>query len=218
MTEQEQPPAVGPTPDSAAIQAGWQKLTADSLPTVRESAGKWRDGLAALITLVTAGLVVSGPEKASDMPTGWQWGVAAGLVVGMLLVLTGLLLILGVAAGTPKTITVKDFQELGGDRVAIDALQATAGAQRLKIARRLAVPGIVLVLLAVGAWLVSPTKPASSLQVTTVDVIYCGQLSSGDGGVLTLQLKGESQPTNVRYADVQNVAIVDSCPAPRTPR
>ena len=74
--------------------------------------------------------MVSGPDKASDLPTGWQWGIAVGLVGGMLLVLIGLLLILAVAAGTPRTLTLKDFQDLGGDRLARDTLQATAGAQR----------------------------------------------------------------------------------------
>lgn len=217
MTEPEKPPP-GPTPESAASQVEWQKLTADSLTSVRESAGKWRDGLAAQITLVTAGLVVSGPDKIGDLPTSWQWGIASGLVLGMLLVLTGLLLTVAVAAGTPKALTFEDFKKLGGDRVAANALQATVGAERLKLARRLAVPGIVLVLLSIGAWLVSPTKPASSLRVTTADTIYCGELSSGDGGMLTLKLNGESQPTSITYKDVVNAAIVESCPAPRTPR
>jgi len=218
MAEQEQPPTAGPNHESVATQAAWQELTAESLHSVRESASKWRDGLAALITLVTAGLVVSGPDKAGDLPPDWRWGVAGGLVLGMLLVLGGLLLMLAVAAGSPRALTLADFQKLSGDRVAVDALQATASAKRLRLARWLAVPGIILVLLAIGAWLVSPTKAASSVQVTTADAIYCGELSSGDGGVLRMDLEGESQTTAVKYAEVHNIAIVASCTAPRSPR
>lgn len=57
--------------------------------------------------------MVSGPDKADDLKTGWQWGIALGLVGGMLLVLSGLLVILAVAAGTPKTLTLADFEKLG---------------------------------------------------------------------------------------------------------
>ena len=150
MDDQEQPPAGSPDFESVTKQAAWQKFTAESLSSVRESASKWRDGLAALITLVTAGLVISGPDNAGDLPTNWQWTVAGGLVSGMLLVLTGLMLILTVAAGTPKPLTFQEFQELSGDLVAVNALQATAGAKRLRVARWLALPGIILVLLAIG--------------------------------------------------------------------
>ncbi len=218
MAEQEQPPAAGPSQESVATQAAWQELIADSLEGVRQSASKWRDGLAALITLVTAGLVVSGPDKAGDLQTNWRWVVAGGLVLGMLLVLIGLILILSVAAGTPRELTYADFQELSGDKVAVDALQATAGARRLRFARRLALPGIVLMLFAIGTWLVSPTKTTPSLEVTTADTIYCGQLTSGDGGLLKLDLSGEPQPAAIKYADVQNIEIVDSCTIPRSPR
>lgn len=217
MDEPEQPPA-GPTPESVETQAGWQKLTAESLPSVRESAGKWRDGLAALITLVTAGLVVSDPDKLGALPASLRWWVAGGLVGGMLLVLAGLLLSLAVAAGAPKSLTLADFQKLGGDQVAVDALQAAAGAKRLKRAYRLAVPGLILVLLAVGAWLVSPSNTAALLQVTTAATIYCGELTSGDGAAITMALSGESRSTIIKYVDVVNIAIVESCMAPRIPR
>ena len=82
----------------------------------------------------------------------------------------------------------------------------------------MAVPGIFLVLLAIGAWLVSPSNPPFSLEVTTADVTYCGELSSGDRSLLILQLKGESEPVRITYADVRNVAVVDSCSAPRRPQ
>lgn len=214
----EVPPDSGPTPDSLAAQHDWLVLSAASLPQLRASAEKWRDGLAALITLVTAGLVVSGPEKAGDMPAAWQWAVAVGLVGGMLAVLIGLLLSLGVAAGRPEKLTHETFVELGGSKVVIDALEATAGADRLKLARRWAIPGIVAVLLAVGAWLVSPSQPASSLQVTTSREVLCGALKSGDSGSVALELDGESKNAVIRYADVVNIRVVTSCDAARVPR
>ena len=218
MTEQEQAPTSGPTLASTATQAEWERLTAQNLPTVRECAGKWRDGLAALITLVTAGLVVSGPEKAGDLPAAWQWTVGLGLVGGMLATLVGLLLALAAAAGVPTTMTFAEFVDRGGSRVVLETEQATKAATRLRSARRWAIPGIVVVLLAIGVWLVSPTKPGSSLQVTTADTIYCGELSTGDGGMLTMKLKGESQPVKVSFDKIQNLAVVETCKEARSQR
>lgn len=218
MAEQDQPPIAGPSRESIAAQDAWAQLVAASLTSVRESAAKWRDGLAAMMTLVTAGLVVSGPGKLGDVPLGWQWTVAVGLVLGMFLVLAGLLITITVAAGQPKALTFNDFQAHGGNSAALEVREATAGARRLVIARLIAVPGVVLVVLAIGAWLVSPTKAAATLQVTTVDTIYCGELSSGAGGVLKLSLKGELQPATITFADVQDLVVVEECAAPRLVR
>jgi hypothetical protein len=214
----EQPPDSGPTPATIAAQREWLVIAAASLPQVRASAAKWRDGLAALITLVTAGLVVSGPERAGDMPMAWQWGVAAGLVLGMLAVLVGLLTALTVAAGIPEQLTYEQFLQLGGTKAIFDSVEAAAGASRLRIARWWAVPGIVGILLAVGAWLVSPVESASPVQVTTATEVLCGELKSGDQGLVQLKLAGESAPAVIRYGDVVNLDVADKCEAARRPR
>lgn len=213
----EQPPADGPTAASVAIQSQWLELGGQSLTAVRDAAGRWRDGLVALITLVTAGLVISGPEKASDMPPVWQWGVAITLVAGMLAVVISLLVSLDVAAGTPKVITLEEFRRNGG-KALLDLEQAQTGARRLKTARRIAIPGIIAVLLAIGAWLVSPSQAESSLKVTIKTEILCGELKSGDKGKLILALDGESDPVTVAYADVDNMTIVEKCEAARVRR
>lgn len=213
----EQPPAQGPTRESLTMQSQWLELAGQSLTSVRDAAGRWRDGLVALITLVTAGLVISGPDKAGDMPTIWQWGVAIALIGGMAAVVVGLVLSLEVSVGTPTVITLEKFRELGG-KALLDLEAAKSGAQRLKTARRFAIPGIIAVLLAIGAWLVSPTQVGSSLQVTTESEILCGELTGGDQGKITLSLAGESAPATVVYADVDNIRIVEKCDAARVRR
>lgn len=212
MSDAETPPSSGPTPRSIAAQGEWGSLVDQSLPAVRASAGKWRDGLAALITLVTAGLVVSGPDKASDMTGPWRWAVAAGIVGGMLAVLVGLLNALVVAAGKPRRLTFEQFLASGGSARSIEADEAIDGARRLRNARRWAVPGIVAVLLAIGAWIVSPTStPKPGLQVTTSTEVVCGALTSADHSTLVLQLKGESLPVSIRFTDVVNASVVTTC-------
>lgn len=214
----ERPPAQGPSRDSVTAQSEWRELAAQSLTVVRDAAGRWRDGLVALITLVTAGLVVSGPDKAGDMPTIWQWGVAITLIGGMVAVVIGLLLTLEVAAGTPKVITLEEFRQQGG-KGQLDLERAQSGAQRLRTARRVAIPGIIAVLLAIGAWLVSPTQAeSSSLEVTTKTEILCGELTGGDQGKITLTLAGESAPATIPYTDVDNLHVVEKCDTARARR
>lgn len=218
MGDDEKPPASGPTGQSVAAQAEWRQLTSQSLKDVRASAGKWRDGLAALITLLTAGLVVSGPNQAQTMPTGWRSAVALLLIGGMLAVLVGLLKALAVAAGKPRRLTYEAFVAQGGSADAIEIAEALEGGKELRIARFWAVPGIVAVLAALGLWIVSPGQDQPKLQVTTRNEVLCGTLIGARSGMLVLELDGEKVPVSIPPARVLGASVVNKCDAARTLR
>lgn len=68
---EEQPPGDRPHPPaSVGARQPWNEMAAESLPAVQASAGKWRDGLAALITLVTAAKWCSTSIVPRPAPTG----------------------------------------------------------------------------------------------------------------------------------------------------
>ena len=137
----------------------------------------------------------------------------------MLAVLVGLLNALVVAAGKPRHLTFEEFLAGGGSARSIDADEAIDGANRLRNARRWAVPGIVAVLLGIGTWIVSPTStPKPGLQVTTDTEVVCGALTSADHSILVLQINGESRPVSIRFADVVNASVVTTCEAARIRR
>ena len=215
----EQPPASGPDAGSCARQDEWRALQVDSLKTIRASAEKWRDGLGALVAIVTGGLVISGPDKASDLDRPWQLGVAGGLTLGVLAVVIGLLNTLGVAAGKTTTITWPEFLKAGGTRADLEANAAISEAGTLRVARRFAASGIVLILAAVGAWLIAPApSDTPQIQITTRTEILCGKLVSGDDGQFVLDLKGEKNKVTLKFADVVNVAPTTTCEQARISR
>lgn len=219
MSDLEQPPASGPTPESVRMQEEWRLSQAGALPLVRASAEKWRSGLLGLITLITAGLVVAGPEKAMDMAVGWRWIVVAGLFIGMLLVLVGLLRALRAAAGSPAPVTFEEFIAMGGDRDLIDAAEARRATLQLASSRRWAVSGIVVFLVSLGAWMISPTSSeASFIEVTTADEVLCGELKSGDRGKVWLTLEGESHVVAVELTRVKNLRVRSTCENSRASR
>lgn len=219
MAELEQPPSSGPTPESLRAQQEWVLQQAESLPLVRASAEKWRNGLLGLFTLVTTGLVVAGPEKTNDMVDIWRWGVTGGLLGGLLAVVVGLLLALGAAAGKPARMTFEDFVAAGGDRQLIDAGEAGAAVSTLAKSRLWSVVGIFLLLISLGVWMVSPTPESTSrVEVTTPDEVLCGELKSGDQGHVRLELEGESQPAVVPFSQVDNLRVVGACDVARLPR
>ena len=67
-------PAAAPSKADLDERDRYARLTAESLGTVRGSAQAWRNGLAAFITLVTAGVVIQGRDTTS--------GLSGGIVVG----------------------------------------------------------------------------------------------------------------------------------------
>jgi hypothetical protein len=65
-------PLAGPTAGNLQDQTLWEQLSGQSLTATQAAADKWRTGLAAFVTLATGGLLLKGPEAASDVTTGWR--------------------------------------------------------------------------------------------------------------------------------------------------
>ena len=69
-------PTRAPTPDQIADRERWEAMTSASLSSVQAAAEKWRTGLAAFVTLITGGLLIKGPQAASDLVEGGRQLVA----------------------------------------------------------------------------------------------------------------------------------------------
>ncbi|MGG5259079.1 hypothetical protein [Phycicoccus avicenniae] len=219
MSAQFNRPSGPPTQASSSVQTQWQQLTVQSLPRVRESATKWRDGLAALVTLITAGLVVSGPEKVSDVDEAWRPWLTGTLIGGLVATTVGLLFALRAVAGQPKALTFEEFADKWGSQNALAAADAERARRDLRWAARFAVPGLFALIAGVGLWLLSPTGSATSaVEVTSSTERLCGELKSADDQQVRLTVDGESKVTEVKFADVQNMRLVKECDTGRQTR
>lgn len=198
-----------PTPADVADRAAYDQLVDSALADVRSSAEKWRTGLAALVTVTTTALLVSGPANASDLATPLRYLVVGALAAGLALAVIGLWLALTAASGVPTLSTYHDLRHHYLSVPQYRTHLATKAAKLLNVARWVVAASLAAFLIGMVSWWLAPT--GSRVSVVTTDETVCGQLKSGDNQTLRVSVAGESEPRSIPFADVRNVATVSGC-------
>lgn len=207
-------PSAGPTAASVRDMTQWQELSEQSLASTQAAADRWRTGLAAFVTLATGGLLLKGPEAASDVTTGWRIALTILALGGLLAAIAGLWLALQAAAGTPAKLDLTEVvARYGGVRQFEVAAALTASAQ-LRLARFVIAGSLLLFVAAIGTWWWAPPKPAQPpalISITTPGGTVCGTLISADSGTFAVQRANTSGQVPVPFGTASNVQIVASC-------
>ena len=193
-------------------------LLAESLQGVRDSAEKWRSGLAGLVSLVTAGLLLKGPEAAHDLTVSWR-GILTVLAGGGLAAATfGLWCSLRAAAGVPTNERLEDIVAEYGSVESFEAALTLRAAGDLRKSRHALKIALSLLGLAVVAWWWADEAPSSPPARVAVEIksgsgekTICGELTSGDKQQLRLAVKGESGSRVVSFADISNIRLTATC-------
>jgi hypothetical protein len=207
-------PGAGPTAASLQDRARWQELSDQSLSATQAAAEKWRTGLAAFVTLATGGLLLKGPEAASDVATGWRIALTILALGGLLAAIAGLWLALQASAGTPAKLNLTQVVATYGGVRQFEVACAQAASARLRVARLVIAGSLLLFVAAIGTWWWAPPAPAQPpalISISTPSGIVCGTLISGDGGVFTVQPPNTSGQVRVLTATATNVQVVASC-------
>lgn len=205
-----------PTPASMANVAEFAALVESSLDTTRAAAEKWRTGLAALLTLVTTGLLVSGHSTLDDMPVGWRAGVSVLLVVGLGLAVAGLWYALAAASGVPGLVSLDDIVDKHGSVAGYRLSEANRAARQLATARWLVLASLVVLLSGVvlSWWAPSGASSGTSMSVTTESSVVCGAPVPDIEGEIRLDVAGSSEDALIPLSDVVNLEVVPDCPNP----
>jgi hypothetical protein len=209
-------PGRAPTAADIDDQERFHKLASTSLADVRGAAEKWRTGLAALITLVTGGLLIKGPESAHDLTTGWRVVITILAGGGIAVAIFGLWRALKASAGLPKKQDLDSILAENGSVLGFEVVQADKAAGELRLARGALLLALPLLGTALIVWWWAPTKPASPPAYVEVDQIspsksVCGKLKSGDNKHLRVQVAGEENPTTIPFSNVANLRVKASC-------
>ena len=206
-------PTRGPTPDQIADRERWEAMTSASLSSVQAAAEKWRTGLAAFVTIITGGLLIKGPQAASDLTTGWRIVVTLLAGAGLALAVVGLWLALQAAAGAPGSVSYPDIVRRFGGVRQFEVACARRASDALRRAKVTMACSLSLLALAIFAWWWVPARPAPAprLQVFVVGSTVCGKLLSADGQQFRVQVDGEAGPRTIPFNRVENVRVGPSC-------
>jgi hypothetical protein len=209
-------PGRAPTAADIDDQERFHKLASTSLADVRGAAEKWRTGLAALVTLVTGGLLIKGPESANDLTTGWRLAITILAGGGIAVAIYGLWRALKASAGIPKRQDLDAMVAENGSVLGYEVAQADKAAGELRLARGALMLALPLLGAALIVWWWAPKKPVSPPAYVEVDQIspsksVCGTLKSGDNQHLRVQVAGEENPTTIPLNNVANLRVKASC-------
>jgi hypothetical protein len=206
-----QPPNA-PTASDVANQVAFDKLVASQLTDVQASAAKWQAGLAAFVTLVGAGLILKGPEKASDLSHDWRIVLTIFAGGGLVLAVWALWAALRASAGTPGATSLQEIQSKYGSVDALRAQAAVGAAEDLRLARNLMVVALLLIGSGVFlSWYATGESKTPSISVKTGNEVVCGTVKSADEQQLVVKVDGESKERTIAFGDVKNLTPVASC-------
>lgn len=202
-----------PTPSKLADARDFAVLVDTSLTETRKSAEAWRTGASALITLVTAGLFIKGPDDVAKLTTVERGFVTGFFGVGLACALAGLWQILNAAAGTPGRATLSGLVDAYDSIKGASVAAANEAAEQIKVGRLWIVRSLVLLLIGIVLWWwVAPTPGTELRIIVTVDnSTICGELQSADEQTIVVKVAGHKDPKEISFANVDNLTIVGTC-------
>lgn len=189
-----------------------QSLQLSQLADARANAEKWRNGLLGLTGLLTAVAILKGRDATTGLTsTGRLWVVA--LLAGALLsLLTGSFLAMRASFGAPDHTLLLTAENLAGWEK-----QETGHVTVLLLwSRVLSAAGILTLAAATGITYVNSPKrkPPAFLFVRVQSEAVCGELLSGNGGLLRLRTtnkSGHDQVREIRLTAAESIQIVADC-------
>jgi hypothetical protein len=181
---------------ASAIQFG-------ELAAIRATASQWRNGLAGLTALLSAGTLLASPTLASHLDPGPQLAVGLLAVAGLLALLYGTWRAMDAAFGVPakeQYITGEWLQNWEHE-------QADQAVKALTVARWAFLAGLLLTIAAAAtAYGFASTSIATLARVQTGTGAWCGQLGSAGRSISITGADGTVHlvdPTAIRAMKVE---------------
>jgi hypothetical protein len=161
-------------PDDPAVLAKLAEEGAADLVALRDSAEKWRNGIAAVTGVVSAGLVFKGSDPVASVALGWRVTLFVLVTAAVLFGVTATYFAIRASAGWPVTARVPVTID---ETLRVQASYAAKIRRHQQLATGLATAMIVLLLGSVGLmwFLPRPGTKVARVESVTGQVI-CGPL------------------------------------------
>jgi hypothetical protein len=204
------PPIGLPSASNNSDYEAWLLLIATQLSEVRKTAENWRNGLVAIVGLITAFSIIKGPDNISSL-TNW-----AGITVGMLLLIALFCAIFGIwssliaAYGEPTVITRQEFQELGGSN-GFRLKLAREAISKLRYAQIATISTLILLTGAIGITWYGPRTETIILAIEwKSQPNVCGKILSSGNGYLNIRTS-TSDLVRVPMKNIIKLSVVENC-------
>jgi hypothetical protein len=195
-------------PNDRKWAAKARELEFDALTRVKSAAEKWATTIASLTGVFGIITLIKGPEDITELTMGARVVVGVLLFIAVLCAAGSIYLAALAAQGVPNKIWLdassvrKAFQDA-----------ADKAADRLSCSRKLVVPAVILLAIAIGLTWFGP-RPAAPIPAVNVLVVQrsgavsCGELKSDEQGHLALKAKGELLGLN----EIVSLSTIAKCP------
>ncbi|MEU7963546.1 hypothetical protein AB0D09_08785 [Streptomyces sp. NPDC049097] len=196
------------TPASRLHAEETRRLLDGELAQVRSQAENWRNGLAALLALLTSVGVVKGPDTVQGLSGGARATVGLLLMAGLVLAAGGAFFAMRAAFGLPRPrlaeASLEDLltRQRFSVRAAVGDLRRAVGAGFLALA---------LVTAGIGLTWYGPREGKPGVRVVETDgSVLCGALVRVDAKEVRLRIDGVEHRVSV--GSLGSVKSVGSCP------
>ena len=206
-------PERGPTRLELDNAQGWRAFQERGVEAVRASATKWRDGLAALVTVITGGVVLGGPSAVAKLAEPWKFVVAGLVFTGYAAALFGLWFALRASAGLPVKVALSSFSGSGQPLWEHELRRAIADTSRLAVARGAVVVALLCLWAGSLVWWLSPAATAQAPDRVVLrgsDDVVCGRLLRMDDAGIRIEVE-RGQRVRVFPAEAVESVRVGGC-------
>jgi hypothetical protein len=205
------PPTDSLTAWTSAEEEAWSSLVSTQLPDVRKAAENWRNGLVAMIGLITAFSVIKGPNDVSGLDRWAAYTVGFLLLLALTCATFGAWMALAAAYGTPRPITKEAVRNLGGV-TGFRFRLAKESVLRLRRARVATIATLLLLAGAIGLTWYGHRSPVVTLDVERKSLPkICGKLMASKDGYIDIK-PSASEAIRVSMTDLVAVRGVRECP------
>lgn len=182
-----------------------QALLRSEVTRVRHQAEQWRNGLAALLTLITTVSVVKGRDSIAGLTGPFQVAVGAALLAGLVLAACGTYVGMRAAYGLPIRQALGSAKDLRD----YQRRSATHSARDLRWAISLLFATLVAVVAAVGLTWYGPSAAEAPVEARTrTGQRHCGTLTELADDVLVIST---DQTVRIAVRELESLSVVRSC-------
>lgn len=192
-------------------EAAWQVLVTGQLDRVRKSAENWRNGLAAVASLITASWVIKGPSDIQGLDRPFAYAAGALFLAGLALACYGMWMCIVAANGTLSVITREQVHRLGGV-TGFNLHLAGNSVSKLRIAQLASIAALLAIAASVVVTWYGPRNTSVMLEAKRKSQpTVCGTFVESAAGYIDLR-PATSPAVRIRLDDLSTVRAVTSCP------